>query len=183
MKTARMRCLPSRTNALAHWAGWALSAVALGTVAPLAHAQSGPARVIVKYHADATAAVTLSAPPAAKTSAAQVEAAGAQRLQELSLRSGMPLRAGRLLAAHSQVVMAEGMTSQQLADQLARQPGVAYAVPDGEVRLTAVPTDPLYATVPLSGGTGGPVSGQWYLGAPTSLVSSAINAEPAWDLT
>lgn len=183
MKTARMRCPLFRTDVMAHWAGWALSAVALGTLAPLAHAQSGPARVIVKYHADAPAAVNLSAPTGDITLAAKVEEGGAQRLQSLSLRSGMPLRAGRLLAAHSQVVMAEGMTSQQLADQLARQPGVAYAVPDGEVRLAAVPTDPLYATVPVLGGSGGPVSGQWYLRAPTSLVSSSINAEPAWDLT
>jgi serine protease len=47
-----------------------------------------------------------------------------------------------------------------------------------------VPNDPLYWTgPPVSGTSGGPAAGQWYLRAPTAQVRSAINAETAWNYT
>lgn len=125
-----------------------------------------PARVIVKY----TNTQFVDTTPAQ------------QRMSDLGLRSGMTLRSGRQLDALTHVVTAQGLSSSQLAEQLMRQPGVAYAVVDGLVRLAA-PADPLYASVPLGSSSGGPLAGQWYLKAPSNEVVSAINAEAAWDIT
>ena len=49
----------------------------------------------------------------------------------------------------------QGMTSQALADQLSRDPDVAWAEPDRRVRRTAVPNDLLFA----AGGAQGPAVG------------------------
>ncbi len=126
-----------------------------------------PARVIVKYRnanfAEQTPAV--------------------QRMSDLGLRSGITLRGGRQLDALTHVVTAQGLNSRQLAEQLMRQPGVAYAVVDGLLRLASVPNDPLYTSVPLTATSGGPLIGQWYLKPPTIELVSAVNAEAAWDIT
>lgn len=157
----------------------ALLALAAACLMGTAHAQFEPARVIVKYRDD-------NAPPplAIQTQASETERSPGHhvlRMRHLALRAGLPLRSGRQLTAQSHVVMTDGMTSAQLAEQLSRQPGVEYAVADRLLRLHAAPNDPAYTSVPL--GSGGPVSGQWYLRAPTSSLVSAIHVEPAWDIT
>lgn len=126
-----------------------------------------PARVIVKYHHGTLAN----------------QAPTTQRMSELSLRSGMTLRSGRAVDALTHVVTADGMSSGQLADQLKRQPGVAYAVVDRRLRLASVPNDPLYTAVPLTPTSGGPLVGQWYLKPPSAELVSAVNAEGAWAIT
>jgi serine protease len=150
-----------------------LLGMSLGTPAQAQFEQR--ARVIVKYRGGATAL--------AFTGAGTVATDTHQRMRNLALRSGMDLRTGRRLSGLSHVVTTEGMNSRQLAEQLARQPDVEYAVVDGLVRIQAVPNDPSYISVPVSGGAGGPVSGQWYLRAPTSGIASSINIEPAWAIT
>jgi subtilisin family serine protease len=76
------------------------------------------------------------------------------------------------------------MTSQQLAARLASESDVEYAVPDLRRHRMAVPNDPLYLSgPPISGTTGGPAAGQWYLRPPTAELRSAINAETAWNYT
>ncbi len=137
-----------------------------------------PARVIVKYRDEAT-----PVQPLQSVTSSGPAALNHQRLQGLGLRTGMSLRSGRQLSARSHVVLADGLTSQQLAQQLARQPGVEYASVDRRVRIAAVPSDPLYTTVTASGSAGGPVAGQWYMRAPSSQVNSSINAEQAWDIS
>ena len=137
-----------------------------------------PARVIVKYRDEAT-----PVQPLESVTSSGPAALNHQRLQGLGLRTGMSLRSGRQLSDRSHVVLADGLTSQQLAQQLARQPGVEYASVDRRVRIAAVPSDPFYATVAASGSAGGPVAGQWYMRAPSSKVNSSINAEQAWDIS
>lgn len=125
------------------------------------------ARVIVKYDQSALA----------------YQAPATQRMSELSLRSGLSLRGGRGIDALTHVVRAEGLSSDQLATQLRRQPGVAYAVVDRRLKLASVPNDPFYTSVPLTPTSGGPLIGQWYLKAPSAELVSAANAEAAWVLT
>ena len=153
-----------------------LAGACLAGTAP-AHAQFvQQARVIVKYR-DSAAPVPLAVQAEGDSTAGNPTL----RMRHLALRAGMPLRSGRHLTALSHVVTAEGMTSRQLAEQLARQPDVEYAVEDRLLRPTAAPNDPAYTTVPI--GSGGPVAGQWYMRTPTSTFISAINVEPAWNLT
>jgi serine protease len=141
-------------------------------------APESEARVIVKYRADSSLMRPLSAGGAP---------AGPQHAQALSTRMGLSLVNGRMLGSHSQVVKSRGISSQELADRLAAQGDVEYAVVDGRKRALAAPSDPLYA----SGQTGSvPPSGQWYLRAPTSAtivdstsIVSAINAQGAWGVT
>ena len=133
------------------------------------------ARVIVKYKADS---------PLLRREAL---AAGAQRLtarEALGQRMGVALRAGADVGERTQVVFANGMSSQQLAARLASESDVEYAVPDLRRHRMAVPNDPLYLSgPPISGTTGGPAAGQWYLRPPTAELRSAINAETAWNYT
>jgi serine protease len=136
------------------------------------------ARVIVKYKTDSTLMRALS------VSSAQ---AGPQHAQTLSARLGLSLRDGRTIGPRTQVLKASGLASRELADRLAAQSDVEYAVVDGRMHALAIPNDPLYP----SGQTGTvPAVGQWYLRPPTSAtivnstsVVSAINAEAAWTVT
>jgi serine protease len=73
--------------------------------------------------------------------------------------------------------------AQTLARQLAADPDVAYAVPNGRKRIATAPNDPLYAEAAAGVRARGPDSGQWYLRAPTNSVVSAINIEAAWART
>jgi len=133
------------------------------------------ARVIVKYK--------VGSPLLRK----DVLSAGAQHVlqsQALGARVGLALGTGAGVADRTQVIVASGMTSEQLAQRLASESDIEYAVPDQRRRHTAVPNDPLYLTgPPISAGTGGPVVGQWYLRAPAGDVQSSINVEPAWGLS
>lgn len=138
--------------------------------APLV-AHAAGARVIVKYKDDSELLRK-------QALAAGPETAG--RAQALGQRIGVALAAGHALGERSQVVFASGMTSEALAERLAQEGDVEYAVPDRRKRIVAAPNDPRYLSVPLPSG---PVSGQWYLRAPAGEVRSAINAEAAWDVT
>ena len=118
------------------------------------------ARVIVKYKADS---------PLLRR---ETLAAGTQRLtgrEALAQRIGLALRAGADVGERTQVLFASGMTSQQLAARLARESDIEYAVPDERRHRLAAPNDPLYFTgPPITGTSGGPAAGQWYLRAPTT---------------
>lgn len=137
------------------------------------------ARVIVKFKADSALMRALSASGAQNT--------GPQHAQTLSTRLGLSLRDGRTIGPRTQVLKASGLASRELADRLAAQSDVEYAVVDGRMHALAVPNDPLYP----SGQTGTvPAVGQWYLRPPTSAtivdstsIVSAINAEAAWTVT
>jgi serine protease len=129
------------------------------------------ARVIVKYKADSTLMRALSA--------ASVAASGPQQAATFSTRLGLLLHDGRAIGRHTQVLTASGLSSAELAAQLAGQPDVEYAVVDGRQRALAV-NDPLYLNNPP---TQTPTAGQWYLRAPTATLVSAINAPAAWAVT
>jgi serine protease len=145
---------------------------------PVARAET-EARVIVKYKAESTLMRALAASSAA--------AAAPQHAQALSARLGLALRDGRPIGAHAQVLKGQGLSSRALADRLAAQADVEYAEVDERKYALAAPNDPLY---PNNQGTATPVTGQWYLRAPTSAtivdatsVVSAIDAEAAWAIT
>jgi serine protease len=106
------------------------------------------------------------------------------------------LSAGNSIDARSHVVSATGLSSDELAQRIARDADVEYAAPDRMRRRFAVPNDPFYASRAYNNPTtptgGGPLVGQWYLkppGAAGTLVSpsgtapASINAEGAWDIT
>ncbi len=142
---------------------------------PVATAES-EARVIVKYKADAALMHALSARAVVLP----------QHAQALSVRLGLSLIDGRTIGARAQVLKATGLSSRELADRLAAQADVEYAVVDGRQYALAAPNDPLYPASPATS----PAVGQWYLRAPTSTaivdatsVVSAINAQAAWDIT
>ena len=159
---------------------WALLLLPPST--PL-HAQAAAslpgARVIVKYRAGTALVLKRATDPAADR---------ADRTAAMGLRLGMALRAGESVAERTDVVFADGISSDQLAARLTAQSDVEYAVPDRHVRPNAAPNDPLYlagpplapASFPVSGG---PPVGQWYLRAPTGEVQASSNVEAAWNLT
>jgi serine protease len=112
--------------------------------------------------------------------------AAAERLQRLQSRAGVgagvTLRQGRQITPRSEVVMAEGLSAEQLMARLARDPQVQAVEIDHRLkRVQAVPNDPRFDRVGLA--QGGPVSGQWYLKAPAGEVRSSINAVGAWSLS
>jgi serine protease len=153
----------------------ALLLAPIGLHAPLmaqtVGAAPAQARVIVKFKADST----LLRRQALSATAAS------ERATTLSARVGVPLTAGAAISERMQVLKASGIGSAELAQRLSAQSDVEYAVPDERRHRYAAPNDPRYSSVPL--GSGGPVSGQWYLRAPTSTVRSSIDVEPAWDIT
>ena len=176
---------------------WAVSLLALICVCataalPGAVAERGPlqraraavlpatseARVIVKFKAESTLMRALSANTGA--------VAPPQHAQALSARLGVSLTDGRAIGARAQVVKAAGMGSAELAERLAAQSDVEYAVVDERKYAMAAPNDSLYGVQT----TATPAAGQWYLRAPNSSaivnatsVLSAINAEAAWNIT
>ena len=91
----------------------------------------------------------------------------ADRARSLGARTGMALAFQAGPAPDLAVVGAAGIDSAKLAELLALQPDVAFAVPDRRKTIRAVPNDPLYAQ-------------QWLLqrGEP-----AAIDAQAAWDMT
>ncbi len=155
-----------------------LTAVFLASPFGLATAQTaaadGTARVIVKYKADS---------PLLRAGTMSAQARHTLQAEALGARVGLALRAGNGIAQRTHVVFADGITSEQLANRLAAESDIEYAVPDRRVHRMSVPNDPLYLTgPPVAGTSGGPVVGQWYLRAPAGEVQSSINVEPAWDL-
>ncbi len=148
------------------------------TEATAAHASPvarASARVIVKYKADS---------PLLRKHALSVAAQQADQAEALGQRMGVALRAGASVSERAHVVFASGMTSEQLAERLAGESDIEYAVPDQRRRRFTAPNDPLYLSgPPVSGRKGGPVVGQWYLRAPAGEVQSSLNIEPAWNVT
>ena len=149
-------------------------------LSPLLHAQTqaadldAHARVIVKYKVDS---------PLLRKEVQSADTQHVLQAQALGMRVGLTLGTGPGVSERAQVVFATGITSEHLAQRLATESDIEYAVPDHRRRHSAVPNDPLYlAGPPISGITGGPVVGQWYLRAPAGGVQSSINVEPAWDL-
>jgi serine protease len=102
------------------------------------------------------------------------------RAEALGARLGLALRAGAAVSGRAQVVFASGVTSAELAERLALESDVAYAVPDERRRIVGAPNDPLYAA---GVGGSGPEAGQWYLRAPSGEVASPSNVEGAWAVT
>jgi len=136
--------------------------------APLA---SGTARVIVKLRADSPLL-----PKAALSGAPQKPI----HAKALGQRLGIAMNDGAAISERTQVVTANGITSTELAQRLAHEPDVEYAVPDERRRPLTAPNDPLYAAgVPGNG----PAVGQWYLRAPSGDVTSSIDIESAWNVT
>ncbi|RZL03132.1 MAG: PKD domain-containing protein [Rubrivivax sp.] len=148
-------------------------ATALWLAAPssMALAAEESARVIVKFK------------PGSALMRAQAQSATPHVLAQattLGQRIGRPLKDGPGLANRTQVVLADDISSAQLAARLAQEADVEYAVVDQRRHRLTAPNDPLYGDN-LVGFT--PTSGQWYLRAPTSTVLSSINVEPAWSIT
>ena len=155
----------------------ALSAALLAAVPLQVQAQtngtspaSGAARVIVKLRADSPLLPKALSGTAQKLSHAKA----------LGGRLGIAMDDGAAVSERAQVIFASGIMSAELAQRLAREPDVEYAVPDERRHLLTAPNDPLYA----AGVSGtGPAVGQWYLRAPSAPVTSSIDIEPAWNVT
>ena len=138
------------------------------------------ARVIVKFRADSS---LMRAQSVGTAGAAGIT----QQAGALSARLGLSLSDGRAIGARAQVVRGQGIGSQALADRLAAESDVEYAVVDRPMQALAAPNDPLY---PGGQTARTPAAGQWYLRAPTSSsivdatsVVSSIDAEAAWAIT
>jgi serine protease len=142
----------------------------------LAH-MTGLAHVIVRFKADA--ALVRERALAAHAAAPEAREALAHRARVLGQRRGVTLAAGAAVDQRTQAVVASGTSSQALADALASDADVEFAVPDEPRRRFAVPNDPYYAAGPAAG----PAVGQWYLRAPEGDVRSGIDAPAAWDRT
>lgn len=129
------------------------------------------ARVIVKFRVDA---------PTLRAQALSPLGRSATRALALGQRQGIAVAVGAAVSELSSVVFATGMSSADLAQRLAQDADVEYAVPDERKYIVAAPNDPLYAT----GAPGtGPAAGQWYLRAPAGQVRSSIDVETAWNVT
>jgi serine protease len=129
------------------------------------------ARVIVKLKAGSSL-VSARAVSAAAATAARAGALGA--------RLGLPLRGGAAVSELAQVVLATGVTSAELADLLAQDADIEYAVRDERRQIVGAPNDPLYGA---GVGGRGPEAGQWYLRAPSGDVQSSLDVEAAWSVT
>jgi serine protease len=143
--------------------------------------QPSAGEVIVAFKSGAT--TTRMHALAARSDALAVRSVLAQRAGTLGSRIGRTLEAGAAVGERTQVVRAAGVDAATLAAQLAADPDVEFAVPNGRMRRLAAPNDPLYAAGPpvnLAQQTGGPDVGQWYLHAPNTTIVSAIDIESAW---
>jgi serine protease len=161
----------------------ALCAVFLSPPLAQLHAQTvlahPDARVIVKYKADSLLLRKRADSAATERS---------DRAEAMGMRVGLWLRAGESVAERTEVLLASGIGSEELAARIKAQSDVEYAVPDQRRRRTTVPNDPLYLTGPpltpaLVPTSGGPVAGQWYLRAPAGDVQAGANVEAAWNLS
>ena len=161
-----------------------LLALAVTLSATLAGAKPLPpveGEVIVAFKADA--GLLRKHAMAARADAAAVGTTLAARASTLGARIGRNLQAGAAVGERAQVMRAAGVDATTLARQLAADPDVAYAVPNGRKRLVAAPNDPLYAATAAGVRPNGPDSGQWYLRAPDTTIVAAIDIEAAWART
>ena len=136
--------------------------VPLHTAAPEVDDQ-GNARVIVKYRTGSSLAQSR------------------QGAQHLGRQLRLALSDGHALGGRSQSLRARGIGAQDLADRLAAQADVEWAVPVQRKTVRGVvPNDPLFAAGQTSAT---PAVGQWYLRAPDATLVSAVNALGAWAVT
>ena len=161
----------TRSRAMRLLAAAIALACAAGAGSAVPGTESAAARVIVKLRADS---------PLASARALSAAAATAARVDALGARLLLPLRAGATVSELAQVVFASGVTSAELAERLAEESDVEYAVPDERRWIVGAPNDPLYETGPSDGG---PAAGQWYLRAPSGDVQSSLGIEAAWAVT
>lgn len=144
--------------------------------APQSDSSSTSARVIVKFRNNAS---VLQANGRAGILSAGTPTVGAQLASSMAARLGVALTDGRSISPRSQVLMASGMSSQVLAEKLAADADVEWAVPDRRRFIATAPNDPLYGNQT----SGTPAVGQWYLRTNSGTVKSAIDAETAWGVT
>ena len=170
----------------------ALAAVVVAERAPVHRTpthlaeSAGHGRVIVKFKERASILSVSNAGTGASAAATGPQKAGA-----LGARLGLALTDGRILGERTQVVMASGMSSTALAAAIGADAEVEWAEVDHKRYIQASPVnDPLYPDgLSTSVAPQGPVSGQWYLRAPTlsdangMAVRSSIDIEPAWAIT
>ncbi|MFO1288238.1 MAG: S8 family peptidase [Rubrivivax sp.] len=136
-----------------------------------------PGEVIVRFKADAA---TVKAHALATNAKADIVAGVlAKRAAALGARMGRTLEAGEAVGERIQVVRQPGADAAELARQLAADPEVEFAAPNGrQRRLQVPPGDPLYAFA--SRQPNGPDAGQWYLRPPDTTFRSSIDAQTAW---
>src|SRR5438309_6106412 len=120
----------------------ALSAALLAAVPLQVQAQtngtslaSGAARVIVKLRSDSPLLPKALSGTAQKPSHAKA----------LGQRLVVAMNDGAAVSERTQVIFADGITSAELAQRLAREADVEYAVPDERRHAFTAPNDPLYA--------------------------------------
>ncbi len=146
-----------------------------------------PGEVIVQFKADAATLRKRALAASGTTGATSAPPSDrAERAATLGARIGRTLEAGPAVGERMQVMRGRGIDAVALAAQLAADPEVEFAVPNGRQRRLAAPNDPLYLTgtpIDLVAQRGGPVSGQWTLRAPSAGVTSAMNVEAAWART
>ena len=160
-------------------------------LATAAHAatEEAEARVIVRFkpQADSVRAKALSV----RATRGEAREVAQTRATALGLRTGRSLAAGISLDERTHVVLARGLTSAQLARQLAADSEVELVAVDQRRRHTKLPNDPLFGTADVNpestvGGVQQRTIDQWYLKKPSSTpgqVVSSINAPAAWDVT
>ncbi len=158
-------------------ASWAQAAVA----APRTALPPVEGEVIVRFKADAQ--VLRRHALVARADAVEVGDILDRRAQLMASRTGRSLRAGGAIGERTQVMRASGVDAATLARELAADPEVEFAEPNGRKQRLAAPSDPLYAAAAAGVRPRGPDAGQWYLRAPTSTVVSASDLESAWDRT
>jgi serine protease len=149
---------------LAFFFAFPIAALAQGAPVP-------QARVIVQFKAGSPLLVTKA------TTEPDIRI---ERAKALAARNGRALDAGAAVSSRAQVVTASGVSSQALADELAKDSEVEFAVPDERRRAQGVPNDPLYSQ---GLGASGPAVGEWYLHPPDASIPSAIDAQSAWDIS
>lgn len=154
--------------------------------ASAAAARAGPAagvegEVIVRFKADAQ--VLRSHALSARAEPAAVADALDRRAALMASRTGRSLRSGAAVGERMQVMRAAGVDAATLARELAADPDVEFAEPNGRKYRTNAPNDPLYAASLQGERPRGPDAGQWYLRAPQGTVVSAIDIETAWART
>lgn len=164
--------------ALLHLGAPQARAASLPKPTPLA-ALDGDVIVRFKASADTLRKHALAAGARGET----VESALDGRAQTLGARVGRTLGAGAAISERMQVVRAPGVDAATLARQLAADPEVEFAVPNGRKRRLTAPNDPLYPAAATGVRPTGPDSGQWYLRKPDSTIKSAIDIETAWAFT
>ena len=137
--------------------------------------------VIVAFKADA--GTLRKHAMSARADANAVSTTLADRASTLGARIGRTLQTGAAVGERVQVMRSAGVDATTLARQLAADPDVAYAVPNGRKRIVTAPNDPLYPATATGQRLNGPDSGQWYLRPPDGTTKSAINIEGAWART